>query len=275
MASLCAQVDESADLQNGADHLAFDTDELAEVRTDSTIYVNVTRSGNAHGNAVYLDYWWYFPHNPTGAGGGAFCGAGFVIAGITCHDHQSDWEGVTVVLNADSDSDSPTAVAYAQHDGVTRYSWQALEELWGRGDRARFGEGIDTKRRPLVFVAQGTHASYPTSCARDKCTVGGVPAIPAKRPFKENRHDGGQPWFGNQDERCPSICLAALPTRRNGERARWNAFDGHWGSTNCALGLFCSSVSAAALARRAAPLRVPVVREGELLVRRQRVQADG
>jgi lysophospholipase L1-like esterase len=239
--TLCAAVDESADLQNGADHLAFDPDEVAEVRADSTIYVNVTRSGNAHRNAVYLDYWWYLPDNPTGAGGGALCGAGFVIAGITCQDHQSDWEGVTVVLDGDSASSSPTAVAYAQHNGVTRYTWRALRKLWERGDRARFGDGIDTTRRPLVFVAQGTHASYPTSCAHAKCTVGGVPGIAAKRPFKENRHDGGEPWFGNQDERCSSICLAALPTRRNGAPARWNAFDGYWGSTNCALGLFCSS----------------------------------
>jgi hypothetical protein len=174
--TLCAEIDESADLHNGADHIAFDPDELAEVRNDSTIYVNVTRSGNAHRNAVNLDYWWYLPDNPSGSGGGAFCGAGFVIAGITCHDHQSDWEGITVILDGDSRSSSPTAVAYAQHGGVTRYTWRALQELWGRADRARFAEGIDTTRRPLVFVAQGTHASYPRSCAHDKCTVGGSPA---------------------------------------------------------------------------------------------------
>jgi lysophospholipase L1-like esterase len=239
--TLCAEIDESADLHNGADHIAFDPDELAEVRNDTTIFVNVTRSGNAHRNAIYLDYWWYLPDNPSGSGGGAFCGAGFVIAGITCHDHQSDWEGITVILDGDSRSSSPTAVAYAQHGGVTRYTWRALQELWDRGDRARFAEGIDTTRRPLVFVAQGTHASYPRSCAHDKCTVGGVPGIEAKRPFKENRHDGREPWFGNHDERCASICLDALPTRRNGEPARWNAFDGFWGSTKCAFGLFCSS----------------------------------
>jgi hypothetical protein len=92
-----------------------------------------------------------------------------------------------------------------------------------------------------VFVAQGTHASYPTSCPHDKCSVGGVPGIAAKRPFKENRHDGRVPWLGNHDGRCASICLAALPTRRNGAPARWNAFDGFWGTTKCALGLFCSS----------------------------------
>jgi lysophospholipase L1-like esterase len=239
--TLCAEIDESADLHNGADHLAFDPDELGEVRANSTIYVNVTRSGNGHHNAVYLDYWWYLPDNPSGSGSGAFCGAGFVIAGITCHDHQSDWEGITVILDGDSRSSSPTAVAYAQHGGVTRYTWRALQKLWDGGDRAGFAKGIDTTRRPLVFVAQGTHASYPTSCPHDKCTVGGVPGIGGKRPFKENRHDGREPWFGNDDDGCASICLAALPTRRDGEPARWNAFDGFWGTTNCAFGLFCSS----------------------------------
>jgi lysophospholipase L1-like esterase len=240
--ALCAEIDESADLNNGADHIAFDPDELAEVRADSTIYVNVTRSGNDHADAIYLDYWWYFPHNPTGAGGGAFCGAGFVIAGVTCHDHQSDWEGVTVILDGDSQSDAPTAVTYAQHNRTSRYTWAALQELWDRGgERARFGEGIDTTRRPLVFVAQGTHASYPRMCRQEKCAEGGVPGIGPDRPLRENRHDGRRPWFGNQDDRCASICLAALPTRRNGAAARWNAFDGYWGSSNCALGLFCSS----------------------------------
>jgi lysophospholipase L1-like esterase len=238
--ALCPVVHGSADLHNGADHLAFDLDDLKNVE-GSTIYVNVTRSGNDHPNTIYLDYWWYFPHNPTGAGGGAFCGAGFVIAGVTCHDHQSDWEGVTVILDADSGSDTPTAVAYAQHEGVTRYTWRALQALWDRRDRSDFGKGVDTTQRPLVFVARGTHASYPVSCRRDRCKVGGVPGIDANRPFNENRHNGAKPWAANEETRCVTSCLDALPTRANGDAARWNAFAGYWGSTDCSLGVFCSS----------------------------------
>jgi hypothetical protein len=143
--ALCDDVESSADLHNGASHLAFDPDDLAEdEEIDTTIYVSITRSGNDHGNAIYLDYWWYFPHNPTGAGDGALCGAGLMIAGVTCFDHHSDWEGVTVVLDEDAPERRPTAVHYAQHDHVTRYPWKVLQHRWAQGDRERFGQGIDT-----------------------------------------------------------------------------------------------------------------------------------
>jgi hypothetical protein len=41
----------------------------------------------------------------------AFCGAGLVIPGITCHDHQSDWEGLTVVVDR------------ARDGSITRRRW--------------------------------------------------------------------------------------------------------------------------------------------------------
>lgn len=239
--SLCTEVHGSADLHNGADHLAFDGADLAPITKDSTIYVHVTRSGNDQPNSIYLDYWWYFPHNPAGAGGGALCGAGFVIAGVTCFDHQSDWEGVTVVLDADSPSGEPTAVSYAQHDGVSRYTWPAVQKLWDRGERADFGAGIDTHVRPLVFVARGTHASYPTACGEDRCQEGGVPGIPATRPLKEASHDGAKPWPRREID-CGSVCVTALPARNGGASpARWNAFTGRWGSAHCVFGFVCSS----------------------------------
>jgi hypothetical protein len=241
--SACPTVRSSADLHNEADHLAFDPDELAEVRDNSTIYVNVTRSGNEHPDTVYLDYWWYFPHNPTGAGRGALCGVGFVLAGVTCFDHQSDWEGVTIVLDGGTDPPSPTAVLYAQHDGTTRYEWPRLQRLWREGRdggdlrrvRKRFGRRVDIDVRPMVFVARGTHASYPKSCASSVCRVAG-------EVLNEKRHDGKQEWTGNDDDRCRPICVTALPTRPGGnKRALWNAFDGPWGTTNCLVGKICTS----------------------------------
>ena len=147
--------------------------------------MNVTRSGNDRPNTIYLDYWWYFPHNPAGAAGGALCGAGFVIAGVTCFDHQSDWEGVTVVLDADSPSGPPAAVSYAQHSGVTRYSWRALQRLWDDGDRGpSAGESTPACGRSCSSRA-GRTPSYPTSCRRDKCRVGDLPGKRSKL-----RHQG-------------------------------------------------------------------------------------
>ena len=240
---LCDAISSPSQLNNGAHHLVFDVRDLVGTAVDSTIYVNVRRTGNRHDNAVFLDYWWYFPHNPTGAGKGAFCGAGFVLAGVTCHDHQSDWEGVTVVVDEDAESLAPTAVHYAQHDGVARYEWDALQKLWDRGDRKRFGAGIDTTLRPLVFVAEGTHASYPRSCSKRKCPIPNVPGISPlqTKSLKENTHDGTRAWAGNDDAACRSICLDALPTRGpERDPARWNAFLGRWGVPNCVMGVICT-----------------------------------
>ena len=65
----------------------------------STIYVRPVRREVNGRQFLYLDYWWYLPDNPARAGKGAFCGAGLVIPGVSCFDHQSDWEGITVKLD--------------------------------------------------------------------------------------------------------------------------------------------------------------------------------
>jgi lysophospholipase L1-like esterase len=241
--ALCTAVRESADLHNGVTNLAFNADEVAKHTEGTTIYVNVTRYGNDHPNTIYLDYWWFLAHNPAGSAGGALCGPGFVFAGVTCFDHQSDWEGVTVVLDGDTDPPAPTAVSYAQHNHVIRYSWDLLQEAWDRhkrGERsfrARFAKRID-RQRPLVFSAKGSHASYPVPCFRKRCHAGGVLGRMVPKPLAENRHDGGRDWAGNFEENCRALCLTALPTRAGGhERARWNAFEGRWGTSTCVFGI--------------------------------------
>jgi lysophospholipase L1-like esterase len=261
LTSLCSPFTDSAEINTASSHFAFNPEQLVRLgneqekdpRADRTlIYVHVSRSGNGGPNMIYLDYWWYLPDNPTGAGRGGLCGPGFVIAGVTCFDHQSDWEGVTVVLDGDRTADdSPVSVGYAEHKGVTRYSWPALRRLWETGgDTRRFGEGIDTDHRPLVFISKGRHASYPESCIdrprKVHCRSGGVPNVEFTGDLEDNRHNGGKPWRGNDENECRAVCLEALPTRHNGsEPARWNAFGGRWGSSNCVLGVvFCSSEQA-------------------------------
>lgn len=252
IANLClTEVKNVGDLRDDASSLVFDFADVEPEGIGSVMYVNVTHSGNGWGNwrgdLIYLDYWWYFPYNPTEALGGALCGPGFNIAGVTCWDHQSDWEGVTVVLDADNPDGAPIAVNYAQHDHVAGYTWPALEALWdlpnrvaGRAsDRDIFGEDIDLRRRPLVFVSRGRHASYPKSCHDAPCPRG-VPSRAPERSQNDTPHNGKRRWTQNSVSGCKAVCLAALPSRDQGRKpASWNAFSGAWGTPDCDLGVFC------------------------------------
>jgi hypothetical protein len=172
----------------------------------STIYVHpTTREVNGR-RFLYLDYWWYLPDNPARSGWGSFCGAGLVIPGVTCFNHQSDWEGITVIVDRTERrgrvSSRPIFVQYAQHDSVVRYDWDELRRHWdgdnGIPDRVQGIPGIE--ERPLVFVAMGTHASY------------------------------------------ASRCLQLLPTHKAGAQpALWSAFDGPWGARRCVFEVYCNS----------------------------------
>jgi lysophospholipase L1-like esterase len=247
--SRCVQIDEGADLQTGFNHLAFDTRKVVAAADDvpSLIYVHVThvpagfpRVGSPP--RIYLDYWWYLPDNPAHAGSGAFCGPGFTIAGATCFDHQSDWEGVTVILNPADAAGRPIAVNYAEHDGSVRYSWRALQRLWQLTHVTDLAPHGELATRPLVFSARGTHASYPVACSAHSCPRNAVPGIRDTAALRDKPHDGWIPWRGVTDSGCASACVALLPTRRGGtEPEGWNAWGGEWGTANCIMGVVCAS----------------------------------
>jgi hypothetical protein len=234
----CKEVHSDSDIENDSNHLAFDSDAVAGLKTNSTIYVHVRHEPQRAGaDIAYLDYWWYLPDNPTQAAHGALCGAGFVIAEKTCFDHQSDWEGVTVVVDAKDPDAAPREVIYAEHDASTRYVWSALQELWKGPLTALAARNAkaDAAIRPLVFIARGTHASYPTACKKSHC-------VEPRTLLRDNHHDGVNAWVKNQDTLCLARCVTALPTRNHGnDRALWNAYDGRWGTSRCDLKFFCSS----------------------------------
>ena len=240
----CPAIHRSDDLKNNKGVLAFDPAEVAAASKKSIIYAHVTHTGNDAPDAIYLDYWWYLPDNPTGAVGGALCGAGFTLAGRTCHDHQSDWEGMTVVLDAADPDGPPLKVIYAQHDGASSYSWEAAQHQWGNEHGVDL-TGVHAAVRPLAFVAKGTHAAYALSCDARHCTETGARDLkPSKGSFAENGHDGGTPWReGNADQRCNGQCVQLLPTNGD-EPALWNAFDGNWGSQSCVLRTICTKSEA-------------------------------
>jgi len=206
----------------------------------SAIYVHPVPADTEDARVLYLDYWWYLPYNPAKSGSGAFCGPGLVIPGVTCFDHVSDWEGLTVVLDRTTSGQEPTPVAvlYAQHAHVFRYEWDALEKAWADDpDTAAIRDAAeDGATRPVVFVARGTHAGYPLPCEAGCRQQGGA---------EEKPHDGELPWAGNTLPECGTQpCVKMLPTSRGGrDPALWNAFEGPWGARSCFLTYYCDSGS--------------------------------
>ncbi len=232
----CKVLERESDVDLGADYLHVE--DVVGPRgggPTSAIYYRVVPARNR----VYVDYWWYFTRNPNPVASGVFCAPGFQLPGLTCHEHPSDWEGVTVVLGpcetfgppCTTYGDrrwAPVAVRYAQHEFVVSYAWQpTLVRLWRGWGRPAL--------QPLVFVANNSHASYPTACRR-LCkqirTLFGA-------GVSEAAHDGRIRWSRNDD--C-AACVRRLPLTRDGEPALWNAFGGRWGTQKCILaGSYCDA----------------------------------
>lgn len=227
-----SDVSELVERAEAPPEVSSDADRIAETAIYVHAVPDIARDGS---RLLYLDYWWFLPDNPVAIGGKAFCGPGMVIPGVTCHNHESDWEGVTVVLNRSKTPPAIQEVHYAQHSHVVRFKWEDLAAHWKGKRYAKFLEATENgSQRPLAFAAAGTHATYPFDC-RDDCKQF------ADAGLGEDRHDGGLPWLGNYTNTCGSAsCLQRIPTRVRGiEPALWNAFTGPWGSRNCAFGYYC------------------------------------
>jgi len=226
----CHTVNGPGDLRNGFGNLRFDTQQIADAQLPTTIYAHVADDA-LHPGWRDIDYWWYLPDNPANTAQGAMCGAGLVIPEITCFDHQSDWEGVTVVVD---EQRKPVAVHYAAHNHVVDVPWTALQASVAGPRLRRYTEGRDVANRPLVFVARGTHAAYPVPCTTSTCN--------GDSAFEDNRHDGAHAW--PEDPCSASGCVTGFPTAAAGSPASWNAFDGHWGSAVCVARVYCARSSA-------------------------------
>jgi hypothetical protein len=94
----------------------------------------------------FITYWYFFGFSSPFRGSSLFDIAG----------HEGDWERISVRLDS---SDRPTEVAYYQHKGDPTtanrrsVSWRELGAT-----------GSLRGARPIVFVARGSHASYPKAC---------------------------------------------------------------------------------------------------------------
>lgn len=134
----------------------------------------------------YITYWYFFGYStPVGEG----------LAG-----HEGDWERVSIRL----DASGPTEVAYWQHGGDPTVAnrrivaWHELVE--GGGVR----EG-----HPIVYVARGTHASYPKECSK----------YIVVRICVRDRRNAGRLWTTSDHLRDVSV-------------QPWYGFGGAWGDVN-------------------------------------------
>jgi hypothetical protein len=245
--SRCDPVTRSSDLVSGSTHLRIRRRKASDPEPASAIYVRPTAVKQDGRDLLFLDYWWYLDGNPAAVGAGTSCGVGLSLPGKTCFDHDSDWEGMTVVLDRSGGDAVPVAVQYAEHSDVVRYDYAQLRDDWrdkrehDRSWRApRFRQNLarigDLDQRPVAFVAQGTHAAYRHVCP------GGCHQVATG--LTENPHDGLDSWPANDTAQCiATACLRLLPTRHGGrDPALWNAYDGVWGDRRCILrGAYCTA----------------------------------
>ena len=212
----------------------------SQSRIPTTIYVHPVPVNQGGRQLLYLDYWWFLQDNPVVIGKKAFCGAGLVIPGKTCHSHESDWEGMTVVIDRSTGTPKIKSVRYAEHNDVVSFAWPTLREGWKAiaPARAAIASADNGANRPVAFVAQGTHSTYPQACDSGECKQ----LISAGTG--EARYNGKLSWLGNFTNTCGAIsCVQALPTRTGGtEPALWNAFTGTWGKRHCVLTYYCDTI---------------------------------
>ena len=149
----------------------------------------------------FFDYWAFYRYNKFDPG-----------------DHEADWENVVVAVPNESDPQDFAWVGMSAHGPVNRYLRSALH---CDNDLSDYSCGTETlpsgKDRPVVFVANGSHANYPRRCDADLGGAATCPRIDLGTPVGEKGHDGERPWGANDD---PSA-LEQMP-----DWARWR---GWWG----------------------------------------------
>lgn len=161
----------------------------------------------------YLDYWTFYRYNE-----------------FEADNHEGDWEGVTVAPDPIRRSTFDFA-AFAQHKNTfgspETYLRDNLQCDSG-GSESCGTTATPVGHRIHVFVAAGSHASYPTpaSCLLTCHQDGGSAYLP------EGNHDGDSEW-GRNDDPLPGSLLQfpagnswADPTTAN-----WTDWPGHWGAT--------------------------------------------
>ena len=174
----------------------------------SAIYYHVTQSNDRY----YIDYWVFYRFNHfSRSAPGVSCQSQIARENDICDEHQGDWEGVTAVTQPDASS-RLDYVVYAAHKGTFRYSASQLDLVDGT--------------RPVVYVANGSHASYPRPCPSSCSQPPGLAQL-GLVDLPEGAFDGKAPWARDGDT-CPpnqpGSCLISL------SQQPWVTWAGQWGA---------------------------------------------
>ncbi|KAK4609399.1 Putative vacuolar protein sorting-associated protein TDA6 [Fulvia fulva] len=134
---------------------------------------------------------------------------GGVYFGLNVGNHVGDWEHTMVRFVAGV----PQAIWYSQHSRGQAFTYQATK---------KGADGV----RPLVYVANGTHANYATDGNHDH-TIPGV-----NLPFGpiEDHTDAGALWDPIASAYYYSYDVSSKSfAPYNDEPTNWLYFTGHWG----------------------------------------------
>jgi len=151
--------------------------------------------GHVYKNAlggVNVQYWYFFPYNDGPSG----------------FNHESDWEHINVRLAADY---SVSGVHFAHHSNVTYYP--KAEVQW------------HGTTHPVVWVADGSHASYKSealcdstieeAAARRTAATGGSPGRAARARRRASRAAASSTWVRRPGR---SMASSSSSTTRAGAR---------------------------------------------------------
>jgi microsomal dipeptidase-like Zn-dependent dipeptidase len=175
-------------LPSGDDSIAFAPDLQGDARKMETqerfagrIYGRVVKSTDSR---TWLQYWFWLYYNPKNLFGFG--------------KHEGDWEMIQVGLNSDR---TPEVLTYAQHKGGDVRTWSSRDIEFTSPERLR----------PVVYVAQASHASY--FKPRTYPLLTGPLLLGIDHP----RGDG------------PACDYEVVPL------GRWARWPGHWGSSERAI----------------------------------------
>jgi len=175
----------------------------------SAMYYHVTQANGR----FYVDYWWFLRFNHLAKSvPGISCLSHTARENEICDEHQGDWEGVTVVSPPDDDKHL-AYVVYAAHKGTFRYTASQLHLEYGT--------------RPVVYVAAGSHASYPQACTSGNCVQPSGLAAVGLLNLPDGNYDGKLGWARNYD-RCPANVRGSWLQSLSGQP--WATWPGQWGA---------------------------------------------